>query len=123
LLPKATRLWLARGWLADLALQRQEIKHALRLVALGTPPGAAQRAPVRNRARRRHTGVLEYLRDAPFARRVRQIERGTERALCPSFGPTASGGCCPAPSQRREKRREEDGTEPPAMLKQRSAEG
>jgi hypothetical protein len=29
LLPKATRLWLARGWLADLALQRQEIKHAL----------------------------------------------------------------------------------------------
>jgi hypothetical protein len=34
----------------------------LRLVALGTPPGAARHAAVGNSARRRRTGVLEYLR-------------------------------------------------------------
>jgi hypothetical protein len=41
-------------------------------------------------------------RDVPFASRMRQIERTPGRALRPRSGPTASSGCCSAPSQRRD---------------------
>jgi hypothetical protein len=43
---------------------------ALRLVALGTAPGVARHAPVRNRAPRARTGVLQYPRYVPFQARV-----------------------------------------------------
>jgi hypothetical protein len=43
---------------------------SMRLVALGTAPGAARRAPVRNRAPRARTGVLQYPRYVQFQARV-----------------------------------------------------
>jgi hypothetical protein len=76
----------------------------VRLVALGTAPGATRRAPVRNRASRARTGVLQYPRYVQFQARVPQMESSPGHALRPLLAPPRLAVVGPRQERKGERR-------------------
>jgi hypothetical protein len=76
----------------------------IRLVALSTAPGAARRAPVRNRAPRARTGVLQYPGYVQFQARVPQMESSTRHALRPLLAPPRLAVVGPRQERKGERR-------------------
>jgi hypothetical protein len=93
----------------------------IRLVALGTAPGAARRAPVRNRAPRARTGVLQYSRYVQFQAWVPQMESSMGHALRPLLAPPRLAVV--GPCQERKGERKYQGSRERKMAGHRTAPG